>query len=109
MVEPCIEDPSKEVGAVWQCTNPKCTCTCLADGHVEATCENSPDSVVVPMSAEEVFVKLAFVAVLAFLLCFVAACCFMFRRNKGTRSRAESECFRILGSPLSSVLSITMR
>ena len=90
MTEPCLEDPTKSVGEYWTCADPTCTCTCLTTGHVEADCPPMPGSLdaAVPVSMEEVFVKVAFGAVLALMLCFAFMCCFMFRKNKQSRTRA---------------------
>ncbi len=90
MSQPCAEDPTKSVGESWQCDDPSCVCTCLDNGHVSADCppEQGPTAVTA-VSVEEVLVKGAFGAVLALMICFAVLCCFMFRKNKGHRSRAE--------------------
>ena len=88
----CSEDTTKSVGDSWQCDNPKCVCTCLDNGHVSADCPPAPGAqnvVTATSSVEEVLVKGAFVVVLLFMMCFTALCFFMFRANKGRRSRKE--------------------
>jgi len=89
MSEPCMEDPNHNVGDSWSCTDPTCTCTCLSNGHVDASCPPKPGMEVTPVTIEEVMVKVAFGAILALMLCFGVTCCFMFRKNKENRSRAE--------------------
>ena len=67
-------------------------CTCLDNGHVSADCPPAPGAqnvVTATSSVEEVLVKGAFVVVLLFMMCFTALCFFMFRANKGRRSRKE--------------------
>ena len=90
MATPCMEDPNKVVGQTWQCDDPTCDCTCLANGHVEATCPPQPGQPEMTLvSMEEILVKIAFAACLALMLCFAVMCCFMFRKNKGTRTREQ--------------------
>ena len=75
----CIEDPNHNIGDSWECDDKCNTCTCIADGTVQATGRCCGDNCAAGEPDEAFLVKvgfgLAMVAFAAFIgICYLMCC-----------------------------------